>query len=36
VTYPQALLERYSTTAAAQRLAAAYDRVLGSVAAGSS
>jgi glycosyltransferase involved in cell wall biosynthesis len=36
VTYPQALLERYSTTAAAQRLADAYDRVLGSVAAGSS
>jgi glycosyltransferase involved in cell wall biosynthesis len=29
VTYPAELLQRYSTAAAAQRLAAAYDRVLG-------
>ncbi|HEY1689723.1 MAG TPA: glycosyltransferase family 4 protein [Solirubrobacteraceae bacterium] len=29
VPYPQQIVERYSTAAAAQRLAAAYDRVLG-------
>jgi glycosyltransferase involved in cell wall biosynthesis len=29
VAYPAAVVERYSTTAAAERLAAAYDRVLG-------